>query len=223
MTERSIAGRACRVYAQEGPRTALLQMVDDQDMQGMSKECALLKRAAPEPFLLAAAPVSDWFRDLSPWRAPAAFGKRDFGDGAADTLSFLLGDMIPALTAEYALPPDIRWVLGGYSLAGLFALWCGYETNAFRGIAAASPSVWFPGWMAYARSHAPQARRVYLSLGDREEKTRNPVMATVGDCIRAQYALLDAVPEVDAALQWNPGNHFMDAPKRTARALAWAA
>ena len=66
----------------------------------------------------------------------------------------------------------------------------------------------------------PNCGRVYLSLGDREEKTRNPVMATVGDRIRALAALLSA-RGVDCALEWNPGNHFRDADLRTARAFAW--
>ena len=223
MTEYTAAGRACRVCAQERPQTLLLQPVDDQDLRGLAEEWDLLQAAAPGPFLLAAAPVRDWFQDLSPWRAPAAFGKQAFGDGAGDTLRFLLDALLPAIERDFSPAPGAPWVLGGYSLAGLFALWCGYETDAFRGVAAASPSVWFPGWLDYARPRAPKARRVCLSLGDREEKARNPVLASVGGCIRAQHALLQRAPGVEAALQWNPGNHFMDAPRRTARAFAWAA
>ena len=58
---------------------------------------------------------------------------------------------------------------------------------------------------------------MYLSLGDREERAKNPLMATVGDCIREQYALLQADHIV--TLEWNPGNHFQDSEKRTARAF----
>ena len=35
--------------------------------------------------------------------------------------------------------------------------------------------------------------------------------------------LLQSAPGIETTLEWNPGNHFMDAPRRTARALAWAA
>ena len=66
------------------------------------------------------------------------------------------------------------------------------------------------------------AQCIYLSLGDREEKAKNPVMARVGECIRRQHSLLDG-RGIDTVLEWNPGNHFMDAPRRTARAFAWAA
>ena len=61
---------------------------------------------------------------------------------------------------------------------------------------------------------------VYLSLGDREEKARNPVMATVGDRIREAHVLLNE-RGVNCILEWNEGNHFRDADLRTARAFAW--
>ena len=64
-------------------------------------------------------------------------------------------------------------------------------------------------------------KAVYLSLGDKEEKTRNPVMATVGNCIREAGDFLKK-NGIDTILEWNPGNHFKDADLRTARAFAWA-
>ena len=66
---------------------------------------------------------------------------------------------------------------GGYSMAGLFSLWAAYQTDAFAGVAAASPSIWFPDFLQYMKEHDIRTESVYLSLGDREEKTRNPVMA----------------------------------------------
>ncbi len=48
---------------------------------------------------------------------------------------------------------------------------CRLTTNAFTAIAAASPSVWYPGWMDFARTRQPKVPRIYLSLGDAEEKT----------------------------------------------------
>ena len=60
----------------------------------------------------------------------------------------------------------------------------------------------------------------YLSLGDREEKTKNPVMASVGDRIRAGYEILREKGTA-CALAWNKGGHFKDADIRTAAAFAW--
>ena len=61
--------------------------------------------------------------------------------------------------------------------------------------------------------------KVYLSLGDREEKTRNPVMATVGDRIREAKIILKE-RDVKCILEWNEGNHFKDADIRTAKAFS---
>jgi hypothetical protein len=74
--------------------------------------------------------------------------------------------------------------------------------------------------MDYLRENPIRSGSVYLSLGDREEKTRNPVMATVGERIRETQDLLRA-QGVDTVLEWNRGNHFQDADLRTARAFAW--
>ena len=62
-------------------------------------------------------------------------------------------------------------------MAGLFSLWAAYQTDAFAGVAAASPSIWFPDFLQYMKEHDIRTESVYLSLGDREEKTRNLVMA----------------------------------------------
>lgn len=59
-------------------------------------------------------------------------------------------------------------------MAGLFSLWAAYQTDTFAGVAAASPSIWFPDFLQYMKEHDIRTESVYLSLGDREEKTRNP-------------------------------------------------
>ena len=84
-------------------------------------------------------------------------------------LRFLIEQIIPILKQQFNLPESVKIILGGYSLAGLFALWASTQTNLFYGIAAASPSVWFPGWMEFEQQHPVQAQHIYLSLGDREE------------------------------------------------------
>lgn len=62
--------------------------------------------------------------------------------------------------------------------------------------------------------------KVYLSLGDREVRTRNPVMATVGDRIRETHSLI-LERNVACPLEWNPGNHFKEPELRTAKAFSW--
>lgn len=207
-------GKESRLFCEGTPEVLLVEPIDRNDLDFIDREVDYLQAQASRSFALATFLIEDWNNELTPWKADAVFGKEPFGDGALGTLAFIKERLIPSARL------DVPVILGGYSLAALFALWAGYADDSFAGIAAASPSVWYPGWMDFARSHRPKAERIYLSLGDAEEKTRNRVMATVGDCIRQQAALLEA-QGVPHTLQWNPGNHFKDADLRTARAFLW--
>ena len=164
-------------------------------------------------FFLIAFKVNSWNEDLSPWNAPAVFGKEGCGSGAEATWKAVRNELAPFDKEKY-------YYIGGYSLAGLFALWSAFQTDVFAGVAAASPSIWFPGFIDYMKEHALHTGAVYLSLGDREEKTRNPVMSTVGSCIREAYKMLNG-KGVDCILEWNQGNHFREPDLRTAKAFAW--
>lgn len=220
--EKMIDGRRVLLYGREAPQYLLVQMADGyDDRQALDREADIIAQGTNLPFVLAAVPVRDWMADLSPWPAPAAFGREPFSGRARDTLNRLETVWLPDLRRALGLSPETETVLGGYSLAGLFALWAAYESSGFSGVAAASPSVWFPGFPEYARARRPQAKKIYLSLGDREEKTRNPAMSAVGDQIRALHAALQQIPGLQCALEWNSGNHFQDADKRTARAFLW--
>ncbi len=82
-----------------------------------------------------------------------------------------------------------------------------------------SPSMWFPGFDEYMREHEIKCSNVYLSLGDKEEKAKNPVMATVGDRIRkANTYLLEK--GINCTLEWNEGNHFRDPEIRCAKGIS---
>ncbi len=199
------------VYGNPNASIVLIQMVDDHDLEGIETEAAEIRRLTEADFCLLAIKVQNWNSDLSPWTAPAVFGREGFGDGAADTLAEVL---------KHTADKSKTYYIGGYSLAGLFALWAAYQTDVFKGVAAASPSVWFPGFADYMKGNAIHAWSVYLSLGDREERTRNPVMATVGNRIREAQAILRK-QGINTMLEWNQGNHFKDADIRTAKAFAW--
>ena len=216
-----IGDRPCRIYGADCAEYLLLQMTDEHELQRMDNEVAAIAQGAAHPFLFAAVPVESWNDELSLWEAPAVWGKESFGGNAADTLRFLTEQVIPSLKQQFHLPKNVKIILGGYSLAGLFALWASTQTNLFYGVAAASPSVWFPGWMEFEQQHPTQTQHIYLSLGDKEERTKNAVMAAVGDNIRTLHSQLTA-REVDCTLEWNSGGHFKDADLRTAKAFQWA-
>jgi predicted alpha/beta superfamily hydrolase len=188
-----------------------LQPVIGSDTAATEKEIAMIRENTGVDFLLAAFRVNNWNTDLSPWESPAVFGKDGFGGKAAETLQEI---------ENYCKDETKSYYIGGYSLAGLFSLWAAYQNDLFMGVAAASPSVWFPDFTEYMKTHTIRTGKVYLSLGDKEEKVKNPVMATVGDRIRASYELLKE-QKINTILEWNEGNHFKETELRTAKAFSW--
>ena len=171
-------------------------------------------------FCLVAVSELKWDHDMTPWyMGPISKHDTPCTGGADDYLKLLLDEIMPE--AEALLPGAPAWRgLAGYSLAGLFALWASTQTDLFYGVAAASPSVWFPGWMEFEQQYPMQTQHIYLSLGDKEERTKNTIMAAVGDNIRALHSRL-AERGADCTLEWNSGGHFKDADLRTARAFRW--
>ena len=214
-----IGNRPCRIYGEAHAEYLLLQMTGEHELQSIDNEVVAIAQSG-QNFLFAAIPVESWNDALSPWKSPAVWGKQGFGGKAADTLRFLTEQVMPTLKQQYPLPENVKIILGGYSLAGLFALWASTQTDLFYGIAAASPSVWFPGWMEFEQQHPIQAQHIYLSLGDKEERTKNAVMAAVGDNIRTLHSRL-AERGADCTLEWNSGGHFKDADLRTVKAFRW--
>ena len=214
-----IGNRPCRIYGEAHAEYLLLQMTGEHELQSIDHEAAAIAQSGRK-YLFAAVPVSNWNDALSPWEAPVVWGTQGFGGKAADTLRFLTEQVIAVLKQQFDLPENVKIILGGYSLAGLFALWASTQTGLFYGVAAASPSVWFPGWMEFEQQHPMQTQRIYLSLGDKEARTKNTVMAAVGDNIRTLHSRL-AERGADCTLEWNSGGHFKDADLRTARAFQW--
>ena len=213
--EYTIADRTCFLYQDAAATHLLIQPIDEHDLELLDQEVEAIKELTHKPFSLVDFMINDWNQELTPWAAPPVFGKVPFGSGAKDTLTFITSQLLPVVQEKTA-----HVILGGYSLAGLYALWASYQTDRFEGIVAASPSVWFPKWIEYAKDNKPLAKSIYLSLGDKEEKTKNQVMAQVGNAIRRQNELLRG-QNVNTILEWNPGNHFIDSEKRTAKGFAW--
>ena len=235
-----LENRICRVYRGAGNGNdiscVIVQAVDEEwiveeaqketvgaavreDTLGAEAESILRENGSA---IFANFAVGHWNDEMSPWSVDAIFKNQPFAGGAESTLKFVTDAFIPELMTRYELPSDIKIIIGGYSLAGLFALWASYMTDIFHAVAAVSPSVWFPGWIEFATEKHILADKVYLSLGNREEKTNNRTMARVGGNIRLQKELLDR-QGIQCVLEWNDGNHFRDVEKRVARGMLWAA
>ena len=215
-----IDNKSCIGYITDAAKYLLIQPVDEHDIEVLDNEVAEIQDNTDKQFSLIAFKIEDWNNELSPWQAPPAFGNKSFGSGAVDTLEFIESNLIPKVKEKYNLNDEIKFILGGYSLAGLFSLWSAYKSNTFSGIAAASPSVWFNGWEEFIDNNTPLSNTIYLSLGDTEEKTKNKVMSAVGNNIRKQEELLKN-NNINTMLEWNKGGHFSNPDLRVAKAFVW--
>ncbi|WP_281679257.1 alpha/beta hydrolase-fold protein [Eggerthia catenaformis] len=215
MNRIDIENKECYIYEEGDSQRILIQFVDDHDLKTLNQEISLIKKSG-HVFTFVAVKVKLWNQELTPWSASAVYGKEAFGNGADKTVKFLIKDLIPYLENKYG--KNLVYYLGGYSLAGLFALYCGYQTNIFKGIAACSPSVWYKGWVDYINTDDMKTENVYLSLGKKESKTRHPLVSKVEENIKYQQEMLKYKNTV---LEWNDGNHFQDNEKRMAEGFIW--
>lgn len=173
-------------------------------------------------FTLAAVSGLNWDHDMAPWNSPPIFKSAQPCTGGADAYLRLLTEQILPAT-ENALPAAPRWRgIAGYSLAGLFSVYAIYRTDVFSRVGSISGSLWFPGIKEYIFSHRPNCRpdRMYFSLGDREHKTRNPVLQSVRQNTEAIQAFYRE-KGIDTVFRLNPGNHHNHASERTAAGIAW--
>ena len=105
-------------YGNLDAQTVLIQPVDDHELPLMEKEWQEIRNLTDKDVLLIAVKVNSWNDDLSPWEAPAVFGKDGFG-GRAEKMLEIIRQLCQENSNSY--------YLGGYSLAELFALWAGYQ------------------------------------------------------------------------------------------------
>ena len=227
-----VAGKKCIVYADEQPRALLVQPVGEHENETLDAEIEAIREAVDTPFVFAGVPISDWEKELTPWSDPNISPREGVGEHAFETLDYIAEQLLPLLrskmdganmtSASDAENKALPVILGGYSLAGLFARWAVTEVECFDAVAAASPSLWITAWKGFSEAHQVLARDVYLSLGDREERARNKIMAKVGDNIRWEYEHLQRTLGANhCTLVWEQGGHFSTPHLRLARAFAW--
>lgn len=174
------------------------------------------------PFTLIAVSGLDWNHDMAPWDSQAVFKNGEpFTGGAGDYLRLLVEEIIQEAEKELLRPPAWRGI-AGYSLAGLFALYAVYQTDVFSRVGCMSGSLWFPGFKEYVFFHEPKhwPDCIYFSLGDKEAKTRNPILKTVQENTEEIQTFYQN-KGIDTVFQLNPGNHFALEIERTIAGIQW--
>jgi hypothetical protein len=184
---------------------------------------SLLRSMTSADFSFASISGLDWERDMTPWPGPSLTRDGPPMPGEADAyLNALTDKILPDIRDGFHLCPSFT-IIAGYSLAGLFALYSIYRTDVFDRVVSASGSMWYPGLVDFIGENDPVGLpdSLYLSLGDRESRTRNPMMSSVERCTREVQGRFEGYG-VRTVFESNPGSHFQDPEGRMARGIAWS-
>jgi len=221
VSEFKFGHRQARLYCLSQQRVPLVYYIDYNE-QGEPLLQACREAGCDMGFNLVTLSGLHWDEELTPWPSPPVVSRADrFTGGGPDLLRLLTTSIMPQV--EQRLPQPAAWrVLAGYSLAGLFAVWAMHGTDEFAGCLSASGSMWYPDILPWMQSHAmsPTVRRVYLSLGDKESRSRNAALRVTQDNT-LQLARLFAHRGVTTRFVLNPGNHFQQAMQRVASGIVW--
>ena len=127
----------------------------------------------------------NWNDDLSPWYMKKTYSKDSDYLGKADDFLYLITNKImpqieKTLLEKYKITPEYYSIIG-YSLAGLFALYCGFKTDKFKKIASVSGSMWFENFEKFVQENDinSNVKKIYFSLGNKEKQTNNPILKNV--------------------------------------------
>lgn len=189
---------------------------------GTEDDSNIYKLVQNENIILVSIEVSDWNSELSPWFSKKVFAKADdFSGMAYNLLKTIENDIVTEVEKTLNITANHRTLIG-YSLAGLFALWAGYQTNIFQSFGSISGSLWFEGFVDFVKSNnlGRHVNKIYISLGDKESNTKNPVTSKVKDCTIEIENHLKKLG-IQTLFEMNPSNHFHDVPLRMCKAIRY--
>ena len=213
-----IKGKEATLYKASAPDRPLI-ILNNYAGDGSSVVKAMEQYGGLECNLLSVGGL-DWDHDMTPWYCPPLSPDDTPCTGGADEyLDLLLSEIVPQ-TKELVAGNPSHIGIAGYSLAGLFALYALYKCSLFDRAASMSGSLWFPEFKEFCLSHSMKCNpeKIYLSLGDKEAKSRNKVLKTVQDNTEAIAAHFRN-SGLDVKWELNPGNHLKDAAIRSAKGI----
>jgi len=167
----------------------------------------------------------NWNRDMSPWYMDKLYKNESNYDGLADNyLDLLINKIIPNIESfinnlGYKIQ---EYILGGYSLAGLFSIYSLYKTNKFNKIISCSGSLWYPNFIDFINNNKLLIKpsKIYLSLGNRENNSKNKLIKEVyNNTLYVEKFFKDL--NINILFEENIGNHFQDISLRIAKGINW--
>ena len=227
ISEIEIEGIKCHLYNQENndPINKIIYFIEDYMTKTPNLLLTLVKT---NNYILIGISINDWNRYLSPWYCPKLFGKddNDFKGEGQSTFNWLINKCIPKIEKEILKIDNkvtIKRYIGGYSLAALFSLWVFYseenkKDKIFNGVCACSPSLWFIKWEEYTKNkEALEESIIYLSLGDKEGKTKNEIFKKMKTGMDKMIEKVKNDKNIKKFIfEENKGGHYSDVELRMA-------
>lgn len=226
--ELQIAGFCCRLYLPpdygEGTQRYPTMYVNGEiPLEEILTK--LVKMGVQTDFILLSIQPKNWNDDFTPWAALAFRTGEDAPQGRADAyLACLTKEIKPYMDTHYRTKPEPQHTaLFGYSLGGLTAVYALYKTDVFGAAASLSGSLWYDGFCEWMEGEKLLRTDlwVYLSLGKKEERSKNPRMAKVAECTQQAKEILAVQLKNQVHFEWNEGGHFHDIEGRFAKAILW--
>ena len=208
-------------HGQNGP---VIIYISSRDFSGQTEQLFnRLKSGEIRNFLLAELIVREWDRFLTPWPVHDCIKNRNFTGEGQKLLEQISSDVLPFLLKRY--PNHGNVYIAGYSLAGLFSLWCLYKNSCLSGAISASGSLWYPGWFDYCKEQKwadSRQAKIYMSLGDKEANNRNPYMSRVMEITELQFQVFEKYAGItDLILKTECGGHFDKIMERMENGMKW--
>lgn len=206
-------------YVREGSKDNIFVYITGKGMEDISGDiCKKICDAGYENYSVCVVIVEDWDGMLTPWSDKV--DNRVFLGNGRKFLSELEKE-VGFIKEKYERAPKVYLV--GYSLAGLFSMWALFESDIFDGCVSASGSLWYSGWLEYAKIHKLKNKAdIYISLGKKEPNTKNQTMKQVGINTEGTYEIIkNDINAKRTFFEWNEGGHFLDAAGRIAKGMEW--
>ena len=219
MNELQINGKQVNIYISKTVSNYLpLIILNSYDKNG-EEIFNICKKLNCHDFILVTISNLDWNSDMTPW---PGFNLNQRFKGTADTyLNELINDIIPKVKNNLNIKIS-EYIIAGYSLAGLFALYSVYKTDVFSKVISASGSLWYPNFLDFIKVHniSKNITKIYLSLGNKESKTKNKVLNTVKDNTK-EIEKIYLNQNIKTIYEENEGGHFKNASLRIAKGIKW--
>lgn len=172
-----------------------------------------------------------WNDDLSPYYQEDVFKNKYSSDfkGKGDIfLNKIVNDILPKVREYLFLKHNIKLSnigIGGYSLAGLFALYSLYQVDIFSFALINSASLWFNNFIKYIKANkiSKNVSNIYISLGNKEHLTKNSTLSKIKDLTLEVVNYLSSLddPKIKICYKENEGNHFKNNDLRVADSIIY--